>query len=273
LNLLMKPSHRNAILLLGAALIFAGCGPGGQTRVQTTAPAQQQQQEVVLRYTGQPGDRDVYNTQVELIADMSQAEVPPGMEAEARKQMEGAHRLNVEMTTERELVEVQEGRLVWRERITRATAQGEGILQAGAAFVAQQEGTEAVRVYDERGRLVETREGAGAQIQEQAFAIPYPEGPVRVGETWTEQIEVGDQQVQATIRLEGFETIQGRNAARLAVTYQTEDLQVDEPLMMWVDTATGRPLRGSGTFAMTDRGVRMTMKMSIERADAQPTTP
>lgn len=236
------------LAFLAAALVPLGCSSAGPAPTKD-APASDLPKEAVLRLKGEVGDQFTLTTTLETEAEL------PGSDGKIEK---GTMTLS---TTEQHNCEaVAEGKQTWRAKTIDVTSSGTGPLKAEAERAKnEQMGKSKVLTKDERNRVL----GSSA---DETMALTFPESAVKPGDTWTSDTTLAGASVQITFKLERFEKVGEKTAAVLSANVTGGDkVKSTDPVMIYVDVATGWPIRGSAGFAINPMpGVTSVLKVRME---------
>jgi len=217
-----------AALIAISALGTLGCGAPKKD-------AAENQKSVVLRLKGKPGDAYRYKVELDL-------ELLP--DAEAKSAPKGPHtmKLTADFTSK---LEKAEGEVThWTITNEKSMASGTGLLEQQAIAIAKDQSNRVVKKsYDALGHPT----GPNASIDDNPFEVSFPEGPVKPGSVWSGKIKFNGIDVVTNYRLVKFEKVEGVDAAQIDIQFVgSEGAKVLEPLELWIDTATSRPLKGHG---------------------------
>jgi hypothetical protein len=126
-----------------------------------------------------------------------------------------------------------------------------------------------VSVMDERGRVLktETRGVPGAPTGgTEGSSVPFPEKPIRVGQSWSGEATFQGKKVQTTYKLIGLKTVSGKPAAIIHATPKNmPQMKLDGPIVFSVELATGFPLSMSMSGTVTRGTQSQKMKMTMNR--------
>lgn len=217
-------------------MLVAGCNKpadGGSTASGSgpAAPA-----EATLRLKANKGDKFTMVMGMDTQIEMPN---PAGGTPET-------HSMKMSVTKEHTCIDVTDGKMKWEEKTIDSSGTGTGPFEAQVKQMVEAEKKKAptVEVLDERNKVVESTEN-------DPFSLVYPEKPVKVGDTWEADSKMFDQDVKVTFKLDRFEKFDGKDAAVISATFTgNEKLKVVRPLVVFVDTANGWPIKGDGEFEM-----------------------
>jgi hypothetical protein len=242
---------------LVAAFALPGCKPaadGGNTASGTPAAgtAAGLPTEATLRLKANEGDTYTLVTTVETAAAF------PGPDG---KVQDGT--LTMTMTEVHKCTKVENGNMTWETKNADVQASGTGPLQAAAEAAKSQEmGKTETRVRDERNRVV-------GESEEEPLALEFPDGPVKVGDKWSGESTMAGQKMKIEFTVDRFEKVGDKTAAVLKANISGEGtIKTTEPLVVWVNTENGWPLKGEGAFEMNQGGQKATMKIKMEAKSA-----
>jgi hypothetical protein len=275
--------NKSLLLLSVATLVFAGCGGPEKTEASaplaaapaSTAPEPRPAAALagraeVIRVKGKKGDKFTIAMSMTIAADLSGMPVPSGENAAQVKQMmQGEQSMTVESKIDSEVLSATDGEITIKETVTEATASGKGIFAAGAQVAANQmKGQVTTRTLDERGKVLkfETTSPSGNKDQNPLNPV-FPVEAVTAGHTWEATSKVGDKSYNGKFKVERFERIGNADCAVLKIEYSEADLLTTSPITVWIDLSNGMPVKGEGSFKITDgsTGMKMDMKMSLKK--------
>ena len=219
-----------------AALLLAGCNKpadGGSTASGSPAPAPT---EATLRLKANKGDKFTMVMEMDTQIQMPN---PAGGSPQT-------HSMKMAVTKEHTCIDVTDGKMKWEEKTIDSSGTGTGPFEAQVKQMVEAEKKKppTTEVLDERNRVVESTEN-------DPFSLVYPEKPVKVGETWEADSKMFDQDVKITFKLDRFEKFNGKDAAVISAIFAgNEKLKVVKPLVIFVDTSNGWPIKGDGEFEM-----------------------
>lgn len=219
-----------------AALLLAGCSKpadGGSTASASSAPPPT---ETTLRLKANKGDKFVMVMEMDTQIQMPN---PAGGNPDT-------HSMKMAVTKEHTCIDVTDGKMKWEEKTIDSSGTGTGPFEAQVKQMVEAEKKKppTTEVLDERNRVVESTEN-------DPFSLVYPEKPVKVGDTWEADSKMFDQDVKITFKLDRFEKFNGKDAAVISASFAgNEKLKVVKPLVIFVDTSNGWPIKGDGEFEM-----------------------
>jgi hypothetical protein len=228
---------RRLSYFLLAALFLAGCNKpadGGST-VSGSTPAQAPT-EATLRLKASKGDKFTMVMEMDTQIQMPD---PAGGTPQT-------HSMKMSVTKEHTCIDVTDGKMKWEEKTIDSSGTGTGPFEAQVKQMVEAEKKKAptTEVLDERNKVVESTEN-------DPFSLVYPEKPVKVGDTWEADSKMFDQDVKVTFKLDRFEKVGGKDAAVISASVSGNDkLKMIKPLVVFVDTANGWPMKGDGEFEM-----------------------
>lgn len=117
-------------------------------------------------------------------------------------------------------------------------------------------------VVDERGRTISTKAtGMPMGTGTQSSTVPFPEGPVTVGKTWSGKSNVNNVQVETTYKFVGVKTVNGVQTALIESTPQgIPAMKLDKPIVTAVDLVKGIPVTLSMSGSVNNNPMKMTMR-------------
>lgn len=241
----------NNFLILAAIAAIAGCSGGAGTA--TGSGSEASAEPITLRVKGEKGDKYTYKLEMDIKMDTSNMP-QENMPAE----MKGEHSMNGTVVIESELVSVEGDKYTWKETVKEANATGKGLMQMGVAGFESQKGKTKEMTYNEFNKPV------GDTANDSPVVYTFPEKAVKPGDTWTETVENGGQKITATYKFERYEEIGGTKAAVLSANFKSENMQSKDPMLIWVDPATGRALKAEGSITGEQNGMKMAI--SVKRS-------
>lgn len=127
-----------------------------------------------------------------------------------------------------------------------------------------------VTVMDERGRVLKTEmkgiPGAPSGGGMEGSSVPFPAGPIKIGQSWSGEATLQGQKVQTTYKLVGLKPVAGRPAAVIHATPKNmPQMTLDGPIVFSVELATGFPLSMSMSGTATRGNQTQKMKMTMNR--------
>jgi len=181
-----------------------GTTAGGTTGGSTGSTAQNEG-PVTLRLAMNKGDKYEVAMEMDSQVDMSAMTPPPGADAKTLEMIKQGGSMKMSTTEEREVVDVQPGKITVKGTTTTATGDGTGIFQEQAkAMAADEKGKEKVTVNDERNRRVDDPAAKG----DDSLTFEFPEKEIKVGDTWTGKTKFQDKDVEMTFKFEKRETVE-----------------------------------------------------------------
>jgi len=228
---------RRISFFLLATFLFAGCNKpvdGGST-VSGSAPAPAPT-EATLRLKANKGDKFTMVMEMDTSIDMPN---PAGGAPET-------HSMKMSVTKEHTCIDVTDGKMKWEEKTIDSTGTGTGPFEAQVKQMVEAEKKKGpvTEVLDDHNKVVESSEN-------DPFSLVYPDEPVKVGDTWEADSKMFDQAVKVTFKLDRFEKVDGKDAAVISASVSGNDkLKMIKPLVVFVDTANGWPMKGDGEFEM-----------------------
>ncbi len=259
----MKLKFLGAGLVL--AIVLVGCGPKAEDGVTSSSstPAKSAMTEATLRIKANKGDKFALAASMNMSADMSGVQVPPGPEGEKMKaQFAGEQSMNASATTNIEVLDVKDGKFTLKSTTTDVKTEAKGVFLMQQKTIEEDMKKEKTRTVNDRG----IPDGAGDKQSE--GMIEFPEKAVKVGDTWEGDSSLGmGGESKATFKLEAFETMGGKDVARISMTLPKDaKATVTKPFMFWIEVATGFPLKTEGAMTMEQGpGMKMTMEMNLNR--------
>ncbi|MBV6457147.1 MAG: hypothetical protein HONBIEJF_00254 [Fimbriimonadaceae bacterium] len=190
---------------------------------------------VVLRLKGNPGDS--YGYKVDLNLELK-------VENEEKGTPKGPHTMKLAADFVSKLEKTEGDVTHWTITNEKSMASGTGLLERQAVEIAKNQSNRVVKKsYDALGRP----SGPNASVDDNPFEVSYPEGAVKPGSVWSGKIRFNGIDVVTNYRLVKFDKVDGTDAAQIDIQFVgSETAKVLEPLELWVDVATGRPLKGHG---------------------------
>ena len=240
-------------------ILAAGCSGG--TGGSSSGP-------VTLRLQGSKGDKYSYKTDVKLTADVSS--VPPApanspMAARIEQMKKGEQSMDFSRTVDAELKDASGGKFTWQETTKDVKASGRGMFAAAAPIVEQEKGKVKTKVFYASGKPVDPN--ALAEGNSTPLIIVFSDKPVKPGDTWSDSTTVNGKTIHTSYKLEKFEKVDGFDTAAISVTINAgEDMKTNQPMMIWIDKATGQPVKADGSVVANQGGMKMNISIKMNRA-------
>lgn len=242
------------LALLLAAGLLAGCSSGG-----STGP-------VTLRMKGSKGDKYTLASKMQMTADVSSLpNLAPGspQAAQMEQMKQGEQSLDVNQTAEYELKEASPNKFTWQITNTDVKASGKGVLALAAPRMEASKGQVRTKSYDELGKPLDST----AEGQNDLFQLTFPKKPVKVGDVWEETVTKSGRSAKLSYKLEALEKVGSVDTAKISLKVDAGDAgKTDKPLLMWVDQATGQPVKAEGTISMVQNGLKLKVRIEMNRA-------
>lgn len=113
---------------------------------------------------------------------------------------------------------------------------------------------------DEQGKVLSVRAEGGPPGSEQAFGslgsggatAAFPEGPVRVGDTYSSEQKVQGENVKTTYKVLAFERKNGIDCVKLEMTAAVRN--TTQTMHMWIELATGMLVVAEGSMPLPGQG-------------------
>ncbi len=253
----MRTLQAGCVFTLG--MFVAGCS-GGSGAGSSSGP-------VTLRLQGSKGDKYSYTLGVKMTADVSSVPAPPAnspMAARLEQMRKDEQSLEMTRTVDAELKNASGGKFTWQETTKDVRASGKGAFAAAAPIVEQEKGQVKTKDFYANGKPVDPNTSDGSSTP---LIIVFSDKPVNAGDTWTDNTTVNGKTIKTTYKLEKFEKVGNFDTAAIAVTVNAgDDLKTSQPIMIWVDKATGRPVKAEGTILATQSGMKMNIAIKMNRA-------
>jgi len=239
-------------LLALFAVVAVGCSA-------PSTDATKADRSVVLRLKGKPGDAYAYKVDLDLELQMDEEGLPAG-----KNEPKGPHtmKLTADFVSKVEKVEGEISH--WTVTNQKSMASGTGILEKQAIAIAKDQSNRVVKKsYDALGRP----SGPAASVDDNPFEMSFPEAPVKSGAVWSGKIKFNGVDVVTNYRLVKFEPFAGVDAAQIDIQFVGSDAaKVLEPLELWIDVATGQPLKGHGKIQTQPQpGVKLITTVKMNR--------
>lgn len=248
------------------ALVVVGCSKSDTASEtgSTTKSGGTGSEELTLRLVAKKGDKVTMNLEMDAEADVSGLKLPPDVPADQRKMLEGPQTMKVRSTEERVVTEVKGEEIKFEIKNLTFSAEGSGTLQqAAAGMTASEKGKVESRTYDNLNRRIAT----SGDKDSNPLNVVFPEQAIKPGYTWSNDTEMNGMPVKANYKYEKLETVSGKECAVISLTFSNSPgVSSPGPLMLWVDRATGWPVKGEGKVALdsADTGLKtvLTFRMS-----------
>ncbi len=231
------------IVLIAAALI--GCNKGAESTATSSTESNQPKTSTessgegqLMRINVAKGDTFAYDL------NMESGQPQPSKIS-----------FNMEMA----VTDVKDGKITMVSKILGGTMNGAPI---PAAQLEMMKKIVTTSVMDQQGKVLETKtEGTAAPSSGSNNSVPFPDGPVKVGDKWDGETDVNGKKVKAEYTLVAIEEINGKSCAKLEATVNTPDMKLDGPMVYWVELANGMlmKLEFSGEEVTSKSKVKMSM--------------
>lgn len=229
--------------------------PSGQPAAATGTG---NQRSFTLRLREPAGTTYANRVEVNMTLNIpADAELPPGVN---RSEMDGSAKIVTRANVK--VVSVNNGNHTIEVNSTVENAEATGFLQQILPMF-QQQFTEPQRfVMNDRAGMVE--EGGGS-VQLQQGGLTFPEGPIRVGQSWSESMDMGGgMSLTVNYRFTAIEQVKGRETVRIeADIVPPEGAQGSQKFTYWIDHTNGRLIRM--TAELTEAGMpgKVTIRQEI----------
>lgn len=222
--------------------------------------------EVTLRLTGEKGQKATYDVSMEVVADVSGMDVPPGPEGEPMREMlKGEHKANATGKSEVEITEVKDGNVTITTTLVAVDGKGTGMMEGMVQAIQEDKGKPRKITYDARNRKVEGEDDAAAS---NPIQFTFPENPIKVGDTWEDEVDIMESKIKLKFKVDGFEKMAGSDAVKISaeVADPAATVTFNTPLTMWYDIKNGHPIKIMGDFSSkAPGGVAMNVKLHTQR--------
>lgn len=225
-----------------------GSTTSGGTTGGTTGSSADNSGPITLKLALNKGDKYDVTMEMDTEIDMSAVQPPEGADPKTVEMMKQGGSMKMKATEEREVVDVQPGKITVKSITTDAEGSGTGMFEEQATkMAADEKGKEKVMVNDERNRRVDDP----AAKNDDSLTFEFPDKEIKVGDTWTGKSKFQDKDIEMTFKFEKRETVDGIDTAVISATFDTPEWKSVEPMMSWYDIKTGVPIKGTGKVEMT----------------------
>jgi hypothetical protein len=257
----LLPAAVSAILIMACNSGSESGSASGSGSATANMPS-----EVTLRLTGEKGQKVTYDVSMEVAADVSGMEIPPGPEGEPMRDMlKGEHKANATGKSEVEITEVKDGNITLTTTLVAVDAKGTGMMEGMVQTLEEDKGKPRTITYDSRNRKVKGEEDAAAS---NPIQFTFPENPIKVGDTWEDEVDILDSKLKLKFKVDGFEKMNGADAVKISaeITDQQATVTFNEPMTMWYDIKNGQPIKITGNFSSKAQGgISMSIKLHTQR--------
>lgn len=235
----MRPG--TLFLVTALFLCLVGCSGGSGEKA------------VLLRLKAKPGDSMTVTYRVDTLYDL-----PGDGKGGGPNQQASFLELKKLYTCK----EATEEKLVWEVKTVDVKADGTGPMQAQSLSIieAERDKFETVERSPQNKLLSKTKD--------HPMELLYPDSELRVGDSWRGEMSLQGATLMMTYTAEAFEPVGGKQTVRIRGELDGSfQVRMEKPLFVWIDQATGLPVKGSGIFLLEPQGgvrVRMEVKMNAE---------
>jgi hypothetical protein len=256
-NLLLAASLTLSLVLLA----LAGCN---QTKPEHA---------ILLRLKGKKGDVYTYRVSMDMDVDAKDFPIPPEATPEERALLDGPQGLKLAATLVQEITDVSpEGDITWKETIKDPKVEGTGLFKSLGDQMEKNMKTEvATRVTNSRGDVLKKERpfgglGGSSPLENPGFAPIFPEGSIRIGDTWVEKTMVGEDNATATYKAERLEQVAGVECVVISVVLTSDyELRSDDPIYIWVERENGQLMKAEGAFQGVQAAMKLNLKVNVYR--------
>lgn len=235
------------ILSIGlAAAMLMGCGAkgGGSSSRGSSEP-------VTLRLKLNKGDKWSEVVVGDVKMDLSNYKPLPTATEQEKKMVEDAKNdtAHFEISYDYETAESNAEKLVIKRTATEVKTSGTGMLGDMVKLLEMQKGSN-----KDVKRSVRNTEDE-IDTESPLPAIEFPEGAVKPGDAWDGAVTFSGAKGKANFKFESVEDVGGKSCAKISFKPTLEEgkkVTVNEPIIVWIDTATGRTIKGNMKCGFAD---------------------
>lgn len=228
---------------------------------------------IFLRLKGKKGDAYTYRVSMDMDVDASDFPIPPEATPQERALLDGPQGLKLAATLVQEITDVSpDGDITWKETVKDPRIEGTGLFKSLGEQMEKNMKTEvATRVTNNRGDVLKKERpfgglGGSSPLENPGFAPIFPEGSVRIGDTWVEKTTVGEDQVTATYKAERLETLAGLECVVISVMLSSDyELRSEKPILIWVERSNGQLVKAEGAFQGVQAAMKLNLKVNVYR--------
>lgn len=258
----MKLTKSLALAVIAALMV--GCGSkdgGGNGTTGDTSGKTGEAKPVTLRLNLNKGEKWTETMTGDVRVDATDFKAPEGASPSALKEIEEAKNSTGKftMTNEYEVIETGTDKIKIKRTTVAAKGEGTGPLGQMTKFLEEEKGKSKEKSF--------TAKNVESEFDKQspAFAVEFPEQMVKVGDSWEGLMNFMGTEGKGKYKLELIEEVNGKKCAKISCTpTNTEKVDVTEPVMMWIDVATGKTVKGSMHTKMKDGPGGLTMLFNID---------
>lgn len=159
---------------------------------------------------------------------------------------DGSGAIDMALSTTERLSKVKGESLEWEVDYTKVTASASGSMAEAESQFRGLQGTKLVLVQNRQGQVLKIRM-SGIEVASKGSAhVVLPKNAVQIGDSWNGVIEVSGQPIPIRYQLAGFETVLGKEAARIEGSFPKDSIaKAIKPTRFLVEVKTGKVLTGS----------------------------
>jgi len=158
-----------------------------------------------------------------------------------------------------ELQTVKDGKYTYKLKLEDVKMEGNMPNPAASAL----KGKTGTLIYDEHGKLLNSS-GDLSQSEQMFATAEFPSKKIKKGDTWEQTTTSGGVPVTMINTLEGMEEVDGTNCLLISTKLKDSSMmKMDKPGKLWLNPATGRPVKAE--MSMTMSQPKATMTMSLRR--------
>lgn len=230
-------------------LILAGCG-GGTATTSSTTSTEVPADGIELKISAGEGDAVTY--QAKMTMDGS-GPAQPGVPSEIK--------VEADMKQMVKVTKVEDGKITMETSFSDVNVTGtEMIANILKQTFGEQKSTITV---DEKGRVLNS-EGVMDANSMAGGTVYFPDGKVKVGDTWEQKLPSQGSEMSATYKFEGMEKVDGMDAAKIVMTPKGDNTSTGS-FTYWIDTKTGMAIKGNGKITNEANGAKMVITMDVKK--------
>lgn len=253
-------------LMIGmAAAVLMGCGAknGGDT---AKGSGQTSTEAVTLRLKLKKGDKWSETVSGDVKMDLTNYKPLPTATEQEKKMIEGAKNdtAHFDISYDFETRESSADEVVLKRSATDVKTSGTGMLGDMVKLLEMQKGSSKDVKRSARNTEVEI------DTETPVPAIEFPENAVKPGDTWDGTVTYAGAKGKATFKFESMEEIGGKSCAKITFKpsmTEGKKVTVNDPMTVWIDTATGRTVKGTMICGFADGpdGVLMNITFQFQQ--------
>jgi hypothetical protein len=165
-----------------------------------------------------------------------------------------------------ELTSVEDGTFAWETTFSNVDVEASGVMADAQKAFSSLDGLVMTSVQDERGTVKALR-ASGVELPNRGSSnVVLPPKGTKAGGTWPAKIDVGGHLLEITYKLEGAGKFQGFDAVRITGSFpESSGAELVEPTEFWVESKTGKMIRGSAKTRVTADAKVVEVEYTIER--------